>query len=166
MKTVHRIVLSDDYIAQAQRLTIAQDKRLRLMYQTWWVWWLPRVVLLATIGFLLAEKLTLDATLPAVFLLLSFFGEFSARRTLAAARERSSVRGSTTTVAMTENGIDTIAYHGNTHLNWESVLPPRIRPDGVIVQLSRLSSMWLPDIALVEGSPAQVRQLLAENVKA
>lgn len=33
------------------------------------------------------------------------------------------------------------------------------------VKLSRLSMLWLPDQSLFEGTPAEVRQLLADNVK-
>jgi hypothetical protein len=32
------------------------------------------------------------------------------------------------------------------------------------MRLSRLSAMWLPDETLIEGSPADVRQLLARNI--
>jgi len=45
------------------------------------------------------------------------------------------------------------------------VLEPVIYPDGVLIKLSRVNMIWLPDSALVEGSPAEVRQLLAANVK-
>jgi hypothetical protein len=33
------------------------------------------------------------------------------------------------------------------------------------VKLSRLSMLWLPDQSLFEGTPAEVRQLLPDNVK-
>jgi len=166
MRTVHRIVLSDEYIAEAQRLTIAQNRTLRLMYQTWWVWWLPRVVIVGLLGFLLIEKLTFDAVLLGAFLVLSFFGELFSRRTLARARDRTRAKGSTTTLAMDENGIDAVGALGNTHLKWTAILPPAITPDGVLIRLSQLNGMWLPDKALVEGSPSDVRPLLNVNVKA
>jgi hypothetical protein len=50
MKTTHRIVLTDVYIAEAQRLSIAQNKTLKFMYQTWWAWWLPRA---GMVGFII-----------------------------------------------------------------------------------------------------------------
>jgi hypothetical protein len=50
VKTTHQIVLTDEYIAEAQRLSIAQNKTLKFMYQTWWVWWLSRV---AMVGFII-----------------------------------------------------------------------------------------------------------------
>jgi hypothetical protein len=46
------------------------------------------------------------------------------------------------------------------------MLQPAIYPDGVLIKLSRVNMIWLPDNALVEGLPADVRQLLAANVKA
>jgi hypothetical protein len=45
------------------------------------------------------------------------------------------------------------------------MLKPVIYPNGVPIKLSRANMIWLPDAALVEGSPAEVRQLLAANVK-
>jgi hypothetical protein len=45
------------------------------------------------------------------------------------------------------------------------VLKPVINPNGVIVKFSPFSMLWLPDQALTEGTPAEVRQLLADNVK-
>ena len=44
MKTVHRIVWDDAYIAAAQRMVIDhQNWSLRIVYK-WWAWWLPRIV--------------------------------------------------------------------------------------------------------------------------
>ncbi|HVB56545.1 MAG TPA: hypothetical protein VNE63_08960, partial [Candidatus Acidoferrales bacterium] len=45
MKTIHKFVMTDEYIAEAQRLSIAQNKTLKFIYQTWWAWWLPRIVI-------------------------------------------------------------------------------------------------------------------------
>ena len=39
------MVLTEEYIAEAQRLFIAQHKTLKWMYQTWWVQWVARVVM-------------------------------------------------------------------------------------------------------------------------
>ncbi len=36
MKTTHQILLTDEYIAEAQRFAISQNTVLRLMHQTWW----------------------------------------------------------------------------------------------------------------------------------
>jgi hypothetical protein len=55
LKTTHRIALTDDYIADAQRLSIAQNKTLKFVYQTWWSWWLPRVGMLALIIYLITN---------------------------------------------------------------------------------------------------------------
>jgi hypothetical protein len=54
---------------------------------------------------------------------------------------------------------------GNSHAKWPGILPPVVYPDGVMVKFSRFALIWLPDRALVEGSPGDVRILLAENVK-
>jgi hypothetical protein len=50
-------------------------------------------------------------------------------------------------------------------LKWVAVQEPVIYSNGVLIKLSRLSMLWLPDQCLIEGTPAEVRQLLAENVK-
>ncbi len=165
MKTVHRIVLTDEYIEEAQRLTIAQNRTLRFMYQTWWVWWLPRVATAGFIVFLLIAGLALDAMVLGAFLLLTFFGEFYLRRTLAKARNRTRAKGSTTTVTIDENGIDVVGALGSSHLKWAALLSPALTPDGVLLRASRLGGTWLPDKALVEGSATDVRRLLAANLK-
>jgi hypothetical protein len=80
MKTTHQIVSTDEYIAEAQRLGIAQNKTLRFMYQTWWVLWVPRVVI---VGFtILCVVNHVDWSLTAMFvgfLVLSFLGEWLGR---------------------------------------------------------------------------------------
>jgi hypothetical protein len=78
MKTLHRIVLIDEYIKDAQHLMIAQNTTLRLIYQTWW---LPRVAIAGAMGILLFEGYALEAWITSVFLLFTFLGEFLSRRT-------------------------------------------------------------------------------------
>lgn len=87
------------------------------------------------------------------------------RRNLAKARKKMRFKGSTTTVSMDENGVDVVGEAGNSHAKWSGILPPAIYPDGVMVKFSRFAAIWLPDPALIEGSAADVRKLLAENVK-
>jgi hypothetical protein len=68
MKIAHQIVLTDEYIAEAQRIAIAQNSVLRLMYQTWWIRWIPRFIFAgAAIAFWL-----LNSQLSALFLALMF----------------------------------------------------------------------------------------------
>jgi hypothetical protein len=45
------------------------------------------------------------------------------------------------------------------------MLQPAIYPDGVVIKFSRFAMVGRPDQALIDGSPADVRQLLSENVK-
>jgi hypothetical protein len=162
---VYQIVLNDEYIEEAQRLTIAQNRTLRLMYQTWWVWWLPRVLLAGALVFLLVERLIYEAVVTGAFLILTIIGEFHSRWTLAKARNRTRAKGSTTTLTMDESGVDIDGALGNSHLKWAAMLLPVIRPDGVLLKFSRLGGMWLPDTALVEGSANDARQLLAAKVQ-
>jgi hypothetical protein len=165
MKTTHQIVLTDEYIAEAQRLAIAQNTLLKLMHQTWWFYWVQRLIFLGAAIFFWSLG---DSNFFLFFLVLmyclSFLGPFLSRRNLAKARRQFRAKGTTTTVSMDAAGIDMQGALGNSHLKWAAMLNPAIYPNGVLIKLSRLSMVWLPDQNLSEGSPADVRQLLAENV--
>jgi hypothetical protein len=166
MRTTHRFLIDDDYITHAQRLTIAQNKTLRLLYQTWWVHWLPRIVFaLGAIVFAFIENFRYMALLFGLFLILSFAGEMFTRRNLAKARGRLRSKGSTSIFTMDDQGLDASGFYGTSHLKWEAMLQPTVYPDGVLIKLSRVSMIWLPDSALIEGTQADVRQLLAANIK-
>jgi hypothetical protein len=164
VKTTHRLILTEEYIAEAQRLSIAQNKMLKLMYQTWWVQWLARVIMVGFIIYLILNHMDSAAVLFGVFLAISFWGEWFGRRSLAKARERLRAKGSTTVVSMNEQGVDIDGALGNSHLKWPAMLQPAIYPQGVLIRFSRLSALWLPDQSLIEGSSADVRQLLADNI--
>jgi hypothetical protein len=60
VKTTHQIVLTDEYIAEGQRLSISQNKTLKFMYQTWWMWWLPRVAMVGIMWSVRLETRTLN----------------------------------------------------------------------------------------------------------
>jgi membrane protein implicated in regulation of membrane protease activity len=166
MKTTHQIVLTDEYIANAQRLAIAQNTALRLMYQTWWFVWIPRFISLgAGIVFWLLNYSYFIVLFFGLMVALSFLGQYLLRRNLTKARRQFRTKGTTTAVSMDANGIDTNGAFGNSHLKWVAVLKPAIYSNGVLVKISRLLMLWLPDQCLVEGTPAEVRQLLANNVK-
>jgi hypothetical protein len=165
MKTTHQILLTDEYIAQAQRLAISQNTVSRLMHQTWWFFWLQRLIFLGAAIFSWSFG---DSNFFLFFLALmfclSFLSPFLSRRNLAKARRQFRAKGTTTTVSMDAAGIDMQGALGNSHLKWAAILKPAIYPNGVLIKLSRISMVWLPDQNLSEGSPADVRQLLAENV--
>ena len=166
MKTTHQLVLTDEYIAEAQRLSISQNKTLKFMYQTWWVWWLPRIAMVGFIIFCVVNHFDWSVTaMFGGFLVLSFLGEWFGQRSLVKARKKIRFKGSTSTISMDESGVDVVGEAGNSHAKWSGILPPAVYPDGVMVKFSRFAVIWLPDRALVEGSPDDVRKLLAENVK-
>ncbi len=165
MKTTHRIILTEDYIAEAQRLSIAQNRTLKFMYQTRWVQWVARAGMVGFIIYSLMNHLESTAALFGLFLAISFWAEWFGRRALAKARKNVRAKGSTTVVSMNEQGVDIDGALGNSHLKWPAMLQPAIYSQGVLIKVSRLVAFWLPDHALTEGSPADVRQLLAENVE-
>jgi hypothetical protein len=158
-------MISDEYIAESQRLSIAQNKTLKFLYQTWWAWWLPRLVSVVLIIVFYVLNLKSTAVLLGVFVSFSFAGEWFGQRNLAKARQKVRTRGTTTTVSMSDQGVDIDGANGNSHLKWSALLQPVIYTDGVLIRLSRLAMLWLPDQALTDGSPGDVRNLLAENVK-
>jgi hypothetical protein len=165
MKTTHRFVLTDDYIANAQRVGISQNRALKFLYQTWWTWWLPRVFMVPSMIVLYLMNLGFPAALFGVMLVLSFAGEWVGRRGLARARNRIRGKGTAVSVSMDQQEIAIENENGNSHLKWSAMLQPAIYADGVLIKLSPVAMVWLPDQALIEGSPDDVRKLLAENVR-
>lgn len=117
MKTTHHLVLSEEYIAEAQRSSIAQHKTLKFMYQMRWVQWLARAVM---IGFIIFSLLNHMYSVAAMFVafLASFWGEWFGRRNLAKARRNVRAKGSTSVVSMNEQGVDIEGTLGNSHLKW------------------------------------------------
>jgi hypothetical protein len=164
MKTTHRITLTDDYIAEAQRLAIAQNNVLKWLYQSWWIQWVARIILVGFITYSLLNHMPSSAAMFGFFLVFSLFGEWFGRRGLAKARRNVRAKGTTTTISMSEAGIDMDGALGNSHLKWAAMLTPVILDNGVLIKTSRTAIIWLPDQTLVEGSPSDVRCLLSENV--
>ncbi len=76
------------------------------------------------------------------------------------------MKGTTTTVSINEQGVDVVGAHGNSHTKWSAMLPPAVYPNGVALKFNRIATLWLPDSALVGGSPGDVRQLLREHIEA
>ncbi|MFP5229563.1 MAG: YcxB family protein [Acidobacteriota bacterium] len=163
---MHRLVWDDAYIAEAQRVMLAQNRSFRLMYQTWWVWWIPRFVVLAVIGWLIVAGVKVGLSVYGYFigfLFLHPFGEYWAHRSLARARARNRNRGSTTTVTMSDEGIDIVGALGSSKLKWKAPRSISVKPDGILLMHSNLTGLWLPGAALVEGTPDDVRQLLTAH---
>ena len=108
-----------------------------------------------------------DWSIPAwliALLVIHALGEWLGRRRLAKLRKK--LRSDEPiTVAMDENGVDVVDKNGNSHSKWTGIPMPVIYPHGVLLKFSRLSGIWLPDQALIEGSATDVRKLLTENVK-
>jgi hypothetical protein len=161
MKTIHQLLLSDEYIAESQRVQIAQNPGLRFTYQTWWVWWIPRVIFVGAIAFCLVIQQRMAAGFLAGFLVFTFCGELFVQRSLAKARGRSRSKGTTTTVSMDESGIDIAGALGNSHLKWEALYLPVVKRDGVLLKVTKAGGLWLPDRTLVEGTPNDVRRLIS-----
>lgn len=166
MKTVHQLLLTDAYVAEAQRIIIAENRILRLVHQTWWVRWSFRIMMVGGAGFCLYIGVRSVGALCAALLVLGFVTEYTDRRSNARARRLGPAKGTTTTVSMDESGIGIVGALLTSHLKWEALrYRPAVRPDGVLLKLAKTSGVWLPDRALTEGTPSDVRQLLANGFK-
>jgi len=165
MKTTHRVVVDDGYLKEAQRLSISQIAALRLIYQTPWVWWGSRAIFVATIIFMITIDNAPGAILLALFLLLSFVAPYRQEKSLSKARARSPMRGGQVVLSLDEDGFDLSAPNRNTHVEWPGILGAIFYPHGVLLEISPQSYSWLPDGSIIEGSPADVRQLLTDRLK-
>lgn len=109
MKTTHRVVADDEYLMEAQRLSISQNTALRLIYQTPWVWWGCRAVFVAGIIFAIAIDYATGAIVLAFFLLYSFVAPRSQEKSLSKARERSPLNGAAVEFTVDEQGFNSVA---------------------------------------------------------
>ena len=91
--------------------------------------------------------------------------QFLIPRNLAKARARNPLNGTTPAISMDESGVDLVTPVSNAHLEWPAFSRAIVCPEGVLLKLKTRSYVWLPDNSLTHGSPQDVRQLLAENVK-
>jgi hypothetical protein len=99
------------------------------------------------------------------FLVLSFLREWVGRRSLAKARRQVRFKGSTMPISTDNDGVDVVGEAGQSHAKWSGILSRVVYPNGVMVKLTPRAAMWLPDQALTVGSPAEVRRVLAENIR-
>ena len=113
-------------------MAISQNKMLKVFYQTWWAWWLARVVIVPFMIILYLMNLGSTMALLGVILVLSFSGEWLGRRNLAKARNRVRGRGTSTTFSMGDQEIAIENVNGNSHLKWSAMLQPAICVDGVL----------------------------------
>lgn len=166
MKTVHQVLLTDAYAAEAQGIVIAENPALRFFYQTWWVRWLPRFVFAVGIALCLAVGFPVGAAVLAGLLVLGFVVHHLARRSHAKVRRLGRTKGTTTIVSMDEDGIDMVGAFSNTHLQWEGLrFRPAVRPEGVLLKVSKTRGVWLPDRMLTEGTAGEVRQLVTNGFR-
>jgi len=67
------------------------------------------------------------------------------------------------TQAFTDEAIDIVSALSKSQLTWKAPRSIVIKPDGVLLMISNVSGLWLPDAALAEGTPDDVRQLVAAH---
>ena len=163
VKTAHQITITDEYIETGQRIAIAQNKMLKFLYQTGWVHWIFRALLAAIALFFLLNQMESTAALVCIVLIMSLVGDWWGRQNLTKARQRVRFKGTVITVSMSDDGVDMAGASGNSHVVWPAILGTVIYPDGVLLKISRIVMIWLPDRGLIEGSAIEVRQLLAQK---
>jgi hypothetical protein len=75
------------------------------------------------------------------------------------------MKGSVVTYVMDEQGMDNVSLVSSAHLQWSAFSRAITYPQGVLLKMQSRAYMSLPDKSLIEGSSADVRQLLAEHIK-
>ncbi len=164
MRTTHRVVADDEYLKEVQRLSISQNRALRLIYLTPWVWWGSSAIYLAAVIFMIAIDFAGGAIPFALFLLLSLYMPRRQEKSLNKARERSPVKGGLIVFSLDDEGFESAAPNRNLQVKWPGVLRAIFYPHGVLLELSPRNYSWLADRSLTEGSPADVRQLLTDHL--
>ena len=167
MKTTHGVEVTEKYLKEAQRLVLSQNKTLRLMYLNRGLWWSALLVLLGAVIFL-ASMHALGSSLGLFFgaaITIAALSQLLIPRSLAKARKRNPMKGSRVTVSMDETGVDSVTPVSNAHLQWAGVSAAIIYAGGVLLRMQTRTYLWLPDVALIQGSPGDVRGLLADHVK-
>jgi hypothetical protein len=167
MKVAYSVPVTDEYLKDVQRLVLAQNTGLRLIYQTWWFMWPPRIV---SAGFIVwmclsdAPSFSIVALFGAV-LIFTFIQPMLSRRALAKARNRNPIKGSTVTFSIDEQGVNTIVQTATRSCNGPAC---RQRSSIRKVCFSRCTQEGScgPDESLVEGIPADARALVRQNVNA
>jgi hypothetical protein len=167
METTHRVEVTEEYLKEAQRLVLSQNKTLRLMYLNRGLWWSALLVVLGAVIFL-ATMHALDSFLGLFFgaaITMAASSQLLIPRSLAKARNRNPMKGSIVTVSMDETGVDSVTPVSNAHLQWAGVPSAIIYAEGVLLRMQTRTYLWLPDVSLIQGSPGDVRGLLANQVK-
>jgi hypothetical protein len=167
MKTMHRVEVTEEYLKEAQRLVLSQNKTLRMIYLNRGLWWLSLVALVGSVIFLAATH-ALDWFLGLFFgaaITLSVLGQILMPRSLAKARKRNPMKGSVVTYSMRELGVDSVTPVSNAHLQWAAFSLAIIYADGVLLKIQSRTYLWLPDVSLTEGSPEEARQFVRNHVK-
>jgi hypothetical protein len=164
MIAAYKVVFTDEYLEEAQRIAIAQNRTLRLLYQSQWVRWGPRVILALALIPVIMFQVYWGAAIIAFPLLMSFLQPIHSRRSLARARRSNPVRGSETSISMNDGGLDLVSAHSHGHTDWAGVMRVTLYSNGVLLELQPRRFVWLPDQCLIEGTPEQVRSSLSAHV--
>jgi hypothetical protein len=162
MKTLHRIEFAEGHLQEAQRLAISQNPMLKFMFLNAWGIWAPVLALvIALLAFYLLHELSLMVGLLfGLAIIFAFIGRFLCDRGLANARRQNPMNGAVVTYSMSEAGLDIVTPVNRSHLEWSAFSGAIDYPQGVLLKIGTRAYMWLPDRALVEGAPADFRQLV------
>ena len=128
MKTTHQFVMTDEYIAKAQHVTIAQNKALKFLYQTPWARWLPRAVIVAMMIFLYLINLCIHCS-GAVGRHLAILVRRGVVRSMEFGQKRareSALEAVPSPLRWMIKGIDIEGANGNSQLKWSAMLQPAI----------------------------------------
>jgi hypothetical protein len=167
MNTMHHIEFTEEYLKEAQRLALSQNAVLRFIFLSRWTMWPPAILIGGFMIFLFEHN---QLSFPSgvffgAMLVCCFVGPLLNGRNLAKTRRRHFMKSSVVTYRLDEQGMDQISPVSNSHLQWPAFSRVILYPQGVLLKMQSNAYMWLPDKSLTEGSPEDVRRLLADHVK-
>jgi hypothetical protein len=167
VRTSHHIDFNDKYLRQAQRLMLSQNPVIKFVYLNRWAVWPPLVILAGYLVYL-GMNHNLDffsGFFIGTIIIGSIIFQALQPRNLARARDRNPLKGSMVTMSLDEQGATLVTNVSTASLKWAAFSRAILYGDGVLLKLQTRAYVWLPDSSLVEGSPKQVRELIAEFIR-
>jgi hypothetical protein len=166
MSITYRIAVTEHYVMRAQQATLDRDAGSQLRARRkQWLRWAVRLGLAVLLVFMIRLHDWSGVALVALGLAGSFAAPLLAQRSLRKARQHAAQSPGELMISVDEQGIDAANSGARDRLPWSAFAGASVHPDGVLLNLQSRKWFWLPDAALTDGTPAQVRDLLDRALK-
>jgi YcxB-like protein len=165
MPIAYRIPVDAAYQRRAQQVTGSPDERgTPGSGSAPWLRWGTRLALTALLLYLGALRDWTGVVLVGLGLLGSFGAEILQRRSAQRSRERAVRCAGELLIDIDDAGLTAADGHSRDTLPWTEFADAAEHPDGVMLTLNSRGGYWLPDSALTEGTPAQIRNLIGQHL--